>query len=891
MTVPPSSGDPPPFQAQAPRLARLARRVLGEHRAAADDVVQDTYLAAWTNRSNPPKSWRRWLGVVASKLALQVRRSEGRRRRREERSASNEQLPSTLEIVEERQRDRHLLEAVARLPVTCRTTLEHRYFDGLPPRRIAELEGVPLATVKTRLRRGLALLRADLAANEPRERRPAILALLALRPAAAILLLAIPLAGALPWLLNRGSSRGDSGQATADSAESALSAEGVGAPSADRNTLARSADPAERAAPPSGNSTSALSSGEAWGRVLDEHDTAVAGASVQVLLASARGRSTADPMLRYHFTQIAELITDGEGWFRRPALLAGEYSLRVSAPGWATWEQTRRTGHEFVDVTLQSPARVTGTVEWADSGERVRQGLLQIARANSVLVRSESLSSAGTYSFDDLAPGEWTMSLTGSDFEPQIREVNVRGGEPTPLDWEVSPGADFFGTVQEAGSRRPLPQARISCAMGEPRTSPCDPSAGFSLRWASSWERVFRAECAGYAHQLFFAEPGVPQVVEMQPAIRIRVRCLTRDGIPVAGAHVNALRPSLGRSLVWSGRTNAHGELEWDGLSPGASLIIAAVQPGFADAIRIYTPSAHGDENAASVELVLDPGAALSGTFQNEDGTAWPESRMFAAWNWRSVDCLQAAVDDASLQLVLDQYFATRTARVDSRGTYSLTDLPAGRWELTAETEDGSARATGEIELESGAVETLALLTPTGVTASGHVRVNGRAADRAQVSLLPLDESSWDRIGSGGNRCQRLLPHRRRRRGDLPFGGRAALGERALRTRRTTATACRAAMRFLGTSLGRRCPHFRHRPIRRGRSLLECVHVWARGDGFSVGTTSDREGRFVLPTGEGVEYTVGAVRASRAGPVRSEEQVLRAGSEDVILVVPGPAER
>src|SRR5262249_12311994 len=43
-----------------------------------------------------------------------------------------------------------------------RTTVLLRFFEGLPPGRIAAREGVPLETVRSRLKRGLATLRSEL---------------------------------------------------------------------------------------------------------------------------------------------------------------------------------------------------------------------------------------------------------------------------------------------------------------------------------------------------------------------------------------------------------------------------------------------------------------------------------------------------------------------------------------------------------------------------------------------------------------------------------------------------------------------------------------------------------------------------------------------------------
>src|SRR5690606_25812636 len=71
----------------------------------------------------------------------------------------------------------HVIHAVRELPEAQRDAVLLRYFDDLPPRAIAERLGVPVATVKTRLKRGLAALRERLDA-EHGDRRTWVAALL-----------------------------------------------------------------------------------------------------------------------------------------------------------------------------------------------------------------------------------------------------------------------------------------------------------------------------------------------------------------------------------------------------------------------------------------------------------------------------------------------------------------------------------------------------------------------------------------------------------------------------------------------------------------------------------------------------------------------------------------
>ncbi|HEX6883387.1 MAG TPA: sigma factor [Planctomycetota bacterium] len=72
-------------------LRGLARGLLADAHAA-EDLAQDTWLAA-LSRGADPETPRAWLASVARNLAAKLRRGEERRVRRERDSARNEREP------------------------------------------------------------------------------------------------------------------------------------------------------------------------------------------------------------------------------------------------------------------------------------------------------------------------------------------------------------------------------------------------------------------------------------------------------------------------------------------------------------------------------------------------------------------------------------------------------------------------------------------------------------------------------------------------------------------------------------------------------------------------------------------------------------------------------
>ena len=147
--------------AQADWVRGLASALLGES-GDADDLVQDTWLAAIRHPPAAGRPARPWLARVMSNLARNRWRGESRRVRRESEAAKPEAQPGGDEVAQELETHRALVEALAGIDEPQRRTIVRRYFHGLSAAEIARSEGVPESTVRTRLQRGLEALRRKL---------------------------------------------------------------------------------------------------------------------------------------------------------------------------------------------------------------------------------------------------------------------------------------------------------------------------------------------------------------------------------------------------------------------------------------------------------------------------------------------------------------------------------------------------------------------------------------------------------------------------------------------------------------------------------------------------------------------------------------------------------
>jgi len=127
-----------------------------------DDVVQDVWHAALRRPPRTNVSLGAWLAGVVRNVTAMGRRSEARRQQREIQAARPAATTSTAELAERAELQARLTARVNDLPDAYRDVVLLRFFDDLPPRKIAERLGIPVNTVGSRLTRALTKLREGL---------------------------------------------------------------------------------------------------------------------------------------------------------------------------------------------------------------------------------------------------------------------------------------------------------------------------------------------------------------------------------------------------------------------------------------------------------------------------------------------------------------------------------------------------------------------------------------------------------------------------------------------------------------------------------------------------------------------------------------------------------
>ncbi len=145
------------------KLFGICLRICGE-RQAAEDVLHDVYITIWKRagawepgRASPIT----WLATIARNRSIDYRRAQGIRRtsRIEDAPEVVDPDPDAETVMLDGERDHRLHLCLDGLEQRQRDAIRTAFFQGVTYAELAEQSAVPLGTMKSWVRRGLARLR------------------------------------------------------------------------------------------------------------------------------------------------------------------------------------------------------------------------------------------------------------------------------------------------------------------------------------------------------------------------------------------------------------------------------------------------------------------------------------------------------------------------------------------------------------------------------------------------------------------------------------------------------------------------------------------------------------------------------------------------------------
>jgi RNA polymerase sigma-70 factor (ECF subfamily) len=145
------------YEAHVDRVFRLAHRMTGDN-AVAQDLTQDVFVRAFSRLPDfgGRARFSTWLHSVAMSVILNALRKGRSSRKREEDWSSGESPARDPDLL------RRIHDAIDRLPDDLRLVFVMHEIEGFKLTEIAEAEGSPQGTVRSKLSRAKEKLRDDL---------------------------------------------------------------------------------------------------------------------------------------------------------------------------------------------------------------------------------------------------------------------------------------------------------------------------------------------------------------------------------------------------------------------------------------------------------------------------------------------------------------------------------------------------------------------------------------------------------------------------------------------------------------------------------------------------------------------------------------------------------
>ena len=512
-------------------LRRLAT-TLANDSDDADDLVQESWIAAWRRQPDASRPMRPWLAKVVRDLAGMKRRSDRRRAAREAIIADDAQPPAAPdELVEQMRLHRLLVDLVLELDEPYRSTVIARFVEGRTSASIAHSLGIPAGTVRKRLREALLRLRAKLDARSGDRNRwaPAVIAFAkggmhVAKPSKVVLvvvaaLLVISAATLVMFALPR-------------SPNSA---------------------PHSRIGVPDETSKSARA------RVLADNTPA---ARVVVAVTDAAG-PVADAMVRCAPTKgevvVAQIAHDG---IASVDLAAGDWSIAASADGHEPSAITLavvagRDVHVALVLAIGGQA-LTGTVNDA-SGGPIRGARIDATRLDADTKPGRAVAVAftdgsGHYKLT-VGGGLLLVAASHPEYAPQTRYVDL-GPSGATANFALVPGGVIEGVVRDVQTKQPVAGATVRArhdasalelADTNERVARSDGDGKFRLAglrpgaYELSAREGARNTRAPVRVGLGVAEQQTDIVVLIGPAATIRGTVVDETGAPAAAVTVTAV--------------------------------------------------------------------------------------------------------------------------------------------------------------------------------------------------------------------------------------------------------------------------------------------------------------------------------------------------------------
>lgn len=343
----------------------------------------------------------------------------------------------------------------------------------------------------------------------------------------------------------------------------------------------------------------------------------------------------------------------------------------------------------------------------------------------------------GSFVLENVPPGQTQVVVNAPGYtSTKLPNINVEDGKTIPdLEVDMDHGVRVTGHVTGPdGSALPGVSVRLDMTGGrimnlamQNNAAMTDANGDFTMDALEPGDKTFAFSLSGYqttqkSVTLSDAETRVD--AQLSSGTRVAGSVVTDAGVPVGDASVTAQSAADAGFGMRSTRTDASGNFEFEGLTPGRYTFRAS-KTGFADGRIADFDITLG----APPRIVMSSGGVIYGQVTG-----------------LSPDELQRATVNAQSPN------GGASAPVDASGSYRIEGAPIGTVRVSANTgggvTGGKSSPVQSVQLDSGSQVLVNITFKSDTVVSGSVTRNGQPVQGAMVSFVPRDATSQTRAST-----------------------------------------------------------------------------------------------------------------------------------------------
>ena len=351
--------------------------------------------------------------------------------------------------------------------------------------------------------------------------------------------------------------------------------------------------------------------------------------------------------------------TAGDGTYSL-TLPAGTYVVTASAAGHVSQNQNATiTNNQTTQVNFAlqpsvSPGSIVGHVYDANTFAVISGATVTLTPGGP----STQTDASGAYAFNNLAPGNYTVTASATGYQPGSKTTTVNSGATSTVDFalqpSVSPGS-IVGQVTNSSTAAAISGATVTLAPGG-QTTQTNASGSYAFTNLSPGSYTVTASATGY-------QPGSKTTTVNSGAtstVDLALTPLVSPGSIVGHVTNSSTSAAISGATVTltggqSTQTDATGYYAFNNLAPG-SYTVTASATGYQPGIKTTTVNSGG---TSTVDFALQPSSVSIVGYLTNSG---------------------AAISGATVTLNP----GGQSTQTDANGYYAFTNLAPGNYTVTA---------------------------------------------------------------------------------------------------------------------------------------------------------------------------------------------------------------